>query len=105
MRKQVLLIISGNLLHPYLTNERHQILALIVAHRIRQKGKVNAIWQIRKPPPMTLSLQTLASLLRYNFYCHNYMIVTVLRCTGFVNVEPVFFRTIRPMPLPETRPL
>ena len=54
MRKQVLLIISGNLLHPYLTNERHQVLALIVAHRLRQKGKVNAIGQIRKPPPMTL---------------------------------------------------
>ena len=27
---------------------------------------------------MTLCLQTLASLLRYNFYCHNYMIAVVL---------------------------
>ena len=86
MRKQVLLIISGNLLHPYLTNECHQVLALIVAHRLRQKGKVNAIGQIGKPPPMTLCLQTLASLLRYNFYCHNYMIAILLRCIGFVNV-------------------
>lgn len=46
---------------------------------------------------MTLCLQTLASLLRYNFYCHNYMIVIVLlkSASNFhkYNIFPPFLKT------------
>lgn len=70
MRKQIFLVGFRNLRQPYLTDESHQILALVVAHSVSQKGKVNAGRQVGKAPPMALCIQALAGLSSSNLNCH-----------------------------------
>ena len=59
MRKKVFLVISGDLVQLYLTDERHQQLAfaIVVIAIVLQKRKLHPVRKVRKTPPMALSLE------------------------------------------------